>query len=1170
MDKKILIVQNSKDEWELFRDIFDLRGDKGVWVSDEVRANQTFLEGDYDMVLIEALLPKISGYELCRMMKTSEKGEHVPILLMGSVLQSFRVAHEVKVKYLADEVIVRPYDLDKIEKTLSLYLDGVELQRGEDGRKDILDFSKHDQGPVDYSKATNAIPFSGLLSNIPFPRVLAYFSFLEQSGTLILEDGKIEKRIVFKKGIPVSVEGAIRGETLGQIFLSAGKIDEITLENAIQTAIGSSKRFGEILIEAGAITPHDLYEAILKQAENKILEIFSWNEGSFTFSLDTPGKKDELEININVPELVVKGITQYWEDQALQDEFAESIELIVFPVSGGYERAQRMVSVPKALRLLNRINGKKQLKQIVAESVLERTETLQVLLALMILEAIVLAPKFEDKEDPPKIFKELGDRLVYDSSDHGKKYRETVNNTFFLVQAKQYEQMYTFDPKNPDYDDLQKQFDEKISNFDDQIELYRKSDALTRARVDFILERYSVAYKTLSTPENYAKYIEGREKGGKPFTDLLQSELEFRKGMQAFQDKEYEKAKEFFTNASNLHDNTAEYFAHLGYTQYLTCNEDDPLAQQEAIETIKRAIAINPHLDEPYLFIGRIHRDRKNHEKAEEFFEKTLEYNPRSIEALKELRKIFLERKLIEQKEKLQRPPHVLEFEHQITSLYTRMNEISFFELLESTEETDHDDLQKKYFDLSAKYRPNDIFNDLDEITQEKAEFIFQRLTDAYSTLIDRDARKEYIESLNSSLPSPEKEEIADTPSESLVGEAAQYYKNGRKLMTGKEYKNASLMFKRAYQTDSSKSKYQAYMAFAIYRAFKGTVDSHQAAVIRVKEMLRQLLQKDPNCSDCYVILAKLFYEEGKKLLAEEQVENALRVSPDLMEALKIYRKIHTHYEGKIRAKYLQKEFARIESLRDMLRNEYDKLLRKDYFDLLEVPRGSNPERVREGYQKMLDRFNYDEIFDRCPNDMRMLLEDIVNLMNKAFTVLSDTKKQEEYIEYISEKSLQERFDVDKIDNLDKIHRMGQIMIKEGLFDSAVSAYSKAHKMAPDNPQYHVWLAYSLFKAHPDDGNSRDAAKELLNESLGLDPDNPDAYWVQGKIAQHVGDDPMAVQLFRQALLQNPTHRRATLELTLRSERLQRVIASRKGFSIVDSVKNLFSKKKKKKKKRKR
>lgn len=71
-----------------------------------------FLEDPPDLVLCDALLPRVNGFDTCQQMKHTELGATVPIVMMSAYYRSHQQAQE-QVPWLdVDGFLVKPFDLD--------------------------------------------------------------------------------------------------------------------------------------------------------------------------------------------------------------------------------------------------------------------------------------------------------------------------------------------------------------------------------------------------------------------------------------------------------------------------------------------------------------------------------------------------------------------------------------------------------------------------------------------------------------------------------------------------------------------------------------------------------------------------------------------------------------------------------------------------------------------------------------------------------------------------------------------------------------------------------------------------------------------------------------------------------------------------------------------------
>jgi tetratricopeptide (TPR) repeat protein/CheY-like chemotaxis protein len=992
MPKNVLAIVGNPEVGEFFSDFLEQRGDSVTWLTDPKAAEEIFAKKSFDLVLIDVILRQGSGYELCKSLKKTEAGKQTSVLLIGNLLQSFPLAHKMKTQYGADDII-RPNDPEDLAAKLSEYLTMDEPEPESPPSKSPQPVATPKIKPPDFSKNPVAIPFSGSLGQIPFPRVLAYFSLLGQNGTLKLEDGQISKNILLIDGKPASVSGYVRSETLGQLLLEIGKIDAQTLTRAIPMALKTGRRLGEVLLEMKAITPHDLFEAIQHQSREKILDVFTWELGSYSFSLKAPIDRPELSLELDPVELVLSGIRRSWSKKDLESELSISTGLTIYPVKEGVSRVGSTALPTSVQRLLSQVDGRKTLKALLLAQSSEQAETMAAVLALIMLEAIVLAPATKEASEEGPIYKKLGARLLIDESEEGLAYAARIRDDFAAIQSRRSIAVFDLPPESHDAHTVKNRFIELTAGLLNQ-ELYDRADELTRVRVDELLRRYKEAFEELTDPNRLGVRKQVTER------PEIASEPVFQEGLVAYERGDYKEAQKHFERAIDLQPETAEYYAYMGSAFYLGGNTSDSAGEQKAMAFLKKAISLNPRYDLAYLFLGRVYRDRGNSDRAEELFEKAYDYNRKSSESLKELRRMFLARKMQKQSESQRRPAAVMELEQKVRGMFNRMAKLNFFELFGADEKTSHDDLRRSYFDLTAQYRPNELFDQLSELIQERSEEIFSRLTEAYSTLINRDSRKEYIETLRLGRDGGDDPSLPPASYEQ-VQKAQGLAEKGVESMAAKEFKNASLYFRRAVEADPVNASYKAHMALAIYRAFKGSAESHQAALVKAKDLVRQALASMPDCATCHVVLGRIHFEEGKRLLAEEQVELALRAEPDNAEALKLFRLFYTRYGKKKKAKYMQVDPAQFVTVERQIKAIADRMKSQNHFEVLGIVPTATDQELRRAYETRVESYSPEQFFDEVPDSLRYQLNEVVDLLSEAFKVLSDPIVRKEYVRTI-------------------------------------------------------------------------------------------------------------------------------------------------------------------------
>ncbi len=155
----------------------------------------------------------------------------------------------------------------------------------------------------------------GILSTTTFPGLLYSILRVRDTGVLTLTGEAVEKSVYIRSGRPIFATSSDRDDRLGNIFFRAGIISLESLLGAIDESIRLKKRLGTVLVENGAIQPHDLVEAVLSQARNIIGGLFLWTRGRYRYVPGSLPSEEVITLKLSASEIVLDGIRriQSWE-----------------------------------------------------------------------------------------------------------------------------------------------------------------------------------------------------------------------------------------------------------------------------------------------------------------------------------------------------------------------------------------------------------------------------------------------------------------------------------------------------------------------------------------------------------------------------------------------------------------------------------------------------------------------------------------------------------------------------------------------------------------------------------------------------------------------------------------------------------------------------------------
>jgi hypothetical protein len=138
----------------------------------------------------------------------------------------------------------------------------------------------------------------GKLEDLALPDIFQIISLSKKTGTLVVRSRKGMGMVVFKKGQVIQAASDSIRDSLGNILISQGMLDESSLSRALDLQKQKTDTpLGMILVQMGAVSPQILETVVRKQIEEIIYDLLSWEEGFFNFELGEVAAKDKIEID---------------------------------------------------------------------------------------------------------------------------------------------------------------------------------------------------------------------------------------------------------------------------------------------------------------------------------------------------------------------------------------------------------------------------------------------------------------------------------------------------------------------------------------------------------------------------------------------------------------------------------------------------------------------------------------------------------------------------------------------------------------------------------------------------------------------------------------------------------------------------------------------------------
>ncbi len=107
--KKILVVDDEAEIRKMLRLVLEEQGYQVIEADRGKLALQLVKLESPDLIILDAMLPEIHGFDIARRIRGSSRYGHMPIVMISAVYRGWRIAEDVKTSYGVDSYIEKPF-----------------------------------------------------------------------------------------------------------------------------------------------------------------------------------------------------------------------------------------------------------------------------------------------------------------------------------------------------------------------------------------------------------------------------------------------------------------------------------------------------------------------------------------------------------------------------------------------------------------------------------------------------------------------------------------------------------------------------------------------------------------------------------------------------------------------------------------------------------------------------------------------------------------------------------------------------------------------------------------------------------------------------------------------------------------------------------------------------
>jgi len=119
-EKRIIIVDDDPSIVELFRDILEGRGYYVQTFHRGWEALQAVSRQRPDLMILDIMMPRVNGYEVCQIIKENPKTKHIPVIFLTAL--SHQEALRLAAEGGADDFLVKPCTPERLIRHVERHL----------------------------------------------------------------------------------------------------------------------------------------------------------------------------------------------------------------------------------------------------------------------------------------------------------------------------------------------------------------------------------------------------------------------------------------------------------------------------------------------------------------------------------------------------------------------------------------------------------------------------------------------------------------------------------------------------------------------------------------------------------------------------------------------------------------------------------------------------------------------------------------------------------------------------------------------------------------------------------------------------------------------------------------------------------------------------------------
>lgn len=225
--------------------------------------------------------------------------------------------------------------------------------------------------------------YQGTFERVSIARLLARLHRNGATGRLYAVNGTVEKSIYFEDGEPILVDSNREDELLGEFLLTREIITPAQLREGLARLSEWGGRLGDALVAVGAIPAHQIFAHLTDQMAEKILEIFSWETGTWGYFENQQPQTHGYPLGLDAYATIVTGCLERTPIGLIRRRYDVRDRTPMHFRADAEITTDDLRLSGRALRVLKAVGDGDTLKQVLAKSEADQEEYIRRIIFLL-------------------------------------------------------------------------------------------------------------------------------------------------------------------------------------------------------------------------------------------------------------------------------------------------------------------------------------------------------------------------------------------------------------------------------------------------------------------------------------------------------------------------------------------------------------------------------------------------------------------------------------------------------------------------------------------------------------------------------------------------------------------------------------------------------------------